>query len=389
MSQRNSCLIKLENDSFVAIRRSNLILCNENECAAALINYYEFRHNCKLSELDEKVSNNRNYKVGDRDYLIQASNQYLAGALLYQFSRNKIIEANAVLMKLGYIKIITDVFNPNGGKPVNHILFNAEFINQRLKQDVANKLKQDVNNVPNRTLQRLKQDVATSQTGRIKDILIDSIKDTTTTSFEADANLKNQNTKSDPDGIVDNVPPVESEFKEAKKEPKVVSKKRGQAKIVSGEKSAEKEHPKTSMLSHAVDFNKIEFSKTAEILFSFNDSKFRQSQIRLGNVTNENFKDAVEAFLIQTTATEPIKHITVKDLANHFANWCNTVQKDKIEQKIKALKKTTDVTADKLSAQDEFKAIQADLIQKIAKGELSERKALEIAANKKKELGIQ
>lgn len=206
---------------------------------------------------------------------------------------------------------------------------------------------------------------------------------------EADANLKTQNAKSNPDEVIDNVPPIESEFKEAKKEVKVVSKKRGQAKIVKGEKSAEKENPKTSMMLHAVDFNKIEFSKIAEILFSFNDSKFRQSQIRLANVTNENFKDAVEAFLIQTTAAEPIKHITVKDLANHFANWCNTVQKDKIEQKIKALKKTTDVTAAKLSAQDEFKAIQADLIQRIQKGELSERKALEIAANKKKELGIQ
>ena len=212
MAQRNSCLIKLENDSFVAIRKSNLILCNENECAAALINYYEFRHNGKMSELDERVANNRNYKVSEKDYLIQASNQYLMSALLNRFSRNKIIEANALLMSLGYIKIVTDVINPNGGKPVNHIVFNVEYINQRLKQDVEQRLKQDVATSQIGRSQRPKQDVATSQIGRnIDKEKINNI----------DLNID----KSDPDGVDDgdlhntdneNPYPLEAEEKKEK-----------------------------------------------------------------------------------------------------------------------------------------------------------------------------
>lgn len=189
MAQKSSCLIKLENDSFVAIRKSNLILCDYNECAAALINYYEFRHNCKLAELHEKMANNRNYKVSEKDYLIQASNQYLINALLNQFSRNKVIEANALLMKLGYIKIVTNVSNPNGGKPVNHIVLNADFINQRLKQDVEQRLNEDVATSQIGRSQRLKQDVATSQIGRNIDILED--KNNIDLKIESEENFSN------------------------------------------------------------------------------------------------------------------------------------------------------------------------------------------------------
>lgn len=179
---RNSCIVKLESDSFVMIRKSNLILCNGNECAAALINYYAFRHDSKLTELEQNIAIHRNYKVTKKDYLIQASNSFIAKGLLFQFSRNKIIEANQLLESLKIIEIITDIPTLGGGKPTNHILLNVNLINQRLKQDVEQRLKQDVATSQTGRYQHPKQDVATFEIGRIKeeekDIFIkDELKD--------------------------------------------------------------------------------------------------------------------------------------------------------------------------------------------------------------------
>ena len=145
---------------------------------------------------------------------------------------------------------------------------------------------------------------------------------------------------------------------------------------------------KTSALSDVYDFNEMKFEDIAELLFSFNGNKFRESLIKQSLTTNENFKDAVCAFLLQTTATEKIKHLTIKDLGNHFFNWCNRIGKEVIEEKAKQYKKSLTDNNCKIDAQGIFKAFQVELLQKIDKGELKREKALQMAANKKIELGI-
>jgi hypothetical protein len=125
-------------DQFVMIRESFVGICEGNQCAAAMLNFYIFRHDSKLSEVEEKEANSRNYNPTQSDFLVKCSNSYMAKHLKGLFGRNSIIEANALMVHLGFIEITENSSVKEAGKPTNHILVFPKKINERLKTNVRN-----------------------------------------------------------------------------------------------------------------------------------------------------------------------------------------------------------------------------------------------------------
>jgi hypothetical protein len=132
---KTSSIIRLEDDPFVVIRKSYTEICGGNQYAAALINYYEHRHNAKVDEVDECLRTIRGFKVSQSDYIIKASDDYLSEVALQKLCGSKCAGiANHLLNQLGFITLIQNIPNPNGGSPVNHAILNTEKLNQELER---------------------------------------------------------------------------------------------------------------------------------------------------------------------------------------------------------------------------------------------------------------
>jgi len=170
-----SCVIRLEKDPFVAIRQSYVSICKEDNCTAALLNYYEKRHSSKMDDVSERQAADKRFVPTQADYLIKASNAYLQKALLGIFGRNLIIRGNGMLEELGFITICDNIKNDKGGMSINHVLFHPEKVNASLKGYASQRLKEDVvkeNQRLNKDVvnpqQRLKINDATFKLGRNK-----------------------------------------------------------------------------------------------------------------------------------------------------------------------------------------------------------------------------
>jgi hypothetical protein len=124
---KNSCLIRIENDRFVTIRESYKQICNYNECAAALLNFLENRHNSKLQEIEEKQQHRKNFKADKMDYAIQASDRYLSEfALLHHYGRNSVRDAKELLFSKSFIQILRE----NGKN--DFVILNVKEVNKEL-----------------------------------------------------------------------------------------------------------------------------------------------------------------------------------------------------------------------------------------------------------------
>lgn len=131
---KTSAIIRLEDDAFLVIRKSYTAICGGDQYAAAILNYYEHRHNAKAAEVDECIRTIRNFKPSQADYVIKASHQYLSEVALQNLCAIKRAGiANHFLEELGFITLVQNIKNING-QSVNHALLNVQKLNDELRR---------------------------------------------------------------------------------------------------------------------------------------------------------------------------------------------------------------------------------------------------------------
>jgi hypothetical protein len=130
---KNSVISEIPGDEYIVIKRSYFQICHANSyktsqktklCAAALLSFYEHKHNSTLTS-------NGEFNDGS-EIKIMAGNKHLVNGLLSAFSPNLIRLSNRLLAELQYIKIDSTVINNNENLP-NEVFLNVENINNALK----------------------------------------------------------------------------------------------------------------------------------------------------------------------------------------------------------------------------------------------------------------
>lgn len=151
---KTSCIERMPNETYITLRQSYINICGGNICAAALLDYYEYRHNNQIRFVESKKGNNKRYIEQVEDYLIESSYSFVQAGLMGLYGRNLIMKGNEILSELGFISVHHIGVNDKGGKPTTKVLFKPDVVNERLKKDVE------------LGEQRLKKDVATFKKGR-------------------------------------------------------------------------------------------------------------------------------------------------------------------------------------------------------------------------------
>jgi len=139
MAQRDSCIAHDKLGTYVKIRESYLNLCiyvvksakrettiKRNDCAAALLAYYEHRHNALLAVKQDK-------KTTPEDMFMESSISFIERGMMYLYSQNSIREANEMLEKRGFIttRVKQSPNNPKQFLPTE-VRFNPDRVNEVL-----------------------------------------------------------------------------------------------------------------------------------------------------------------------------------------------------------------------------------------------------------------
>lgn len=130
---KTSCIQRMPKETYITLRQSYINICGGNVCAAALLDYYEYRYNGLLDNLLTKKGNDKRYIEQPSDFLIEASYNYVQTGLMGLYGRSLIIKGNTVLEDLGFIKVVHKGINTKGGSPTTKVLFNVDAINQHLE----------------------------------------------------------------------------------------------------------------------------------------------------------------------------------------------------------------------------------------------------------------
>ena len=99
----NSCVKQVPRNKFVMIYSWQLDFCDDNRCAAMLMNFFECWHNTKLKSYEQKKS--RKEHVTDNELLQYHTLKELVTGIFEFFKRDKVIEAKKLLVKKGVITI--------------------------------------------------------------------------------------------------------------------------------------------------------------------------------------------------------------------------------------------------------------------------------------------
>ncbi len=121
-----------KNHFYITITDYYLRICNGNECAAALLKFYEHRHAQILDNLVK--SGVKNAKL--EDFQQKSSTAFLAACLLYTSSENTIKKANKLLAERGFIQIIRNF--SAGEKLANGIVFMAANVQNAVNLGTSN-----------------------------------------------------------------------------------------------------------------------------------------------------------------------------------------------------------------------------------------------------------
>ena len=121
-----------KNSYYITVTDYYLRICNGNECAAALLKFYENRHAQIITELTN--SGRKRFDVAELQQ--DCSNGYLQKCLLGVFSSGTIRKANVLLAELGFVQLYRnfDAENENVCLP-NSIIFMPKNVQEAIDLD--------------------------------------------------------------------------------------------------------------------------------------------------------------------------------------------------------------------------------------------------------------
>ncbi|HAT8643624.1 hypothetical protein [Legionella pneumophila] len=137
---RSSCISHPEGERLILIRKWQLEACEQDACAAALLNLFEYWHNIKLEQNSQaKNYNDVAQRHGDNGTQIETLLQWhtteqLEASLLNIFNKRRIHSAIESLVSLKFISVHR---NPNpryAFDKTKHFLFNSNEISHWLKE---------------------------------------------------------------------------------------------------------------------------------------------------------------------------------------------------------------------------------------------------------------
>lgn len=127
---KNSCVKRVEGDTFIVVRASYMIICAGNATAAALIHFFESWHNIKISARANFIDpSGKKFKPTLHQW---HTTKNLEDALLGIGKKHSIQEAKKLLSDMGIISLHR---NPNpeyGFDNTTHFLFHPEVVNELL-----------------------------------------------------------------------------------------------------------------------------------------------------------------------------------------------------------------------------------------------------------------
>ena len=131
MSQTTSPIFQVPNDSYIKWTESDVHICNNNHCAAALLTFFCGWYEYKLRNIEKHYIDSGDFHERDSLWQFQRLSD-LAKKYKGLFGKNKIGEAIKELSSLGFIQISKNPFNNDDNK--NYFLVLPNNINKAKKK---------------------------------------------------------------------------------------------------------------------------------------------------------------------------------------------------------------------------------------------------------------
>ncbi|MDQ3254016.1 MAG: hypothetical protein M3R15_08935, partial [Acidobacteriota bacterium] len=129
-----SCITHPSNEHFIKIHPWQIDACDGNECAAALLSFFEYFHNIKLEQaLKAKQANDIAEVHGDRRaqdetlYQFHSEEELERGVVIYK--RRSMYEALRLLHEKGFVTLHQNPYNRYKFDKTRYFLFHPEVVN--------------------------------------------------------------------------------------------------------------------------------------------------------------------------------------------------------------------------------------------------------------------
>ncbi|MDQ3687794.1 MAG: hypothetical protein M3430_19640, partial [Acidobacteriota bacterium] len=129
-----SCITHPSNEHFIKIHPWQIDACDGNECAAALLSFFEYFHNIKLEQaLKAKQANDIAEVHGDRRaqdetlYQFHSEGELERGVVIYK--RRSMYDALKVLHEKGFVTLHHNPYNRYKFDKTRYFLFHPEAVN--------------------------------------------------------------------------------------------------------------------------------------------------------------------------------------------------------------------------------------------------------------------
>ena len=129
-----SCITHPPNEHFIKIHPWQIDACDGNECAAALLSFFEYFHNIKLEQaLKAKQANDIAEVHGDRRaqdetlYQFHSEGELERGVVIYK--RRSMYDALKVLHEKGFVTVHHNPYNRYKFDKTRYFLFHPEAVN--------------------------------------------------------------------------------------------------------------------------------------------------------------------------------------------------------------------------------------------------------------------
>ena len=143
---RASCISYPKDEPLVLIRTSQLPLCDNNHCAAALLSFFEYWHNIKLGQQEQAEHANRVAEMHgeegtqDTSLLQFQTEKGLEKGLLNLYGRTMIRRALTILIQKGFITVHENPHARYRFDKTHYFLFHPEIVSAQLI-DISDEVK--------------------------------------------------------------------------------------------------------------------------------------------------------------------------------------------------------------------------------------------------------
>jgi hypothetical protein len=128
---RESCILRGFRTRFITLREEYVAFCDGKKCPAILIAYFEFKHNGKLDELDDKIfflaERNEIYEPQISDLYIQESLQHIVNGIMEEYQRETVSQGINLLIEKGVLTIVEE--SNHYANQARKYLFNVDVLN--------------------------------------------------------------------------------------------------------------------------------------------------------------------------------------------------------------------------------------------------------------------